>query len=79
MQRRTNYVRLADAWQKNPPMYESYEPKVTLSLQDWNDYVTSGKNTLYGGAIIPGGTEYVPGGVGAGAVYLGHVHQGYYP
>jgi hypothetical protein len=48
---------------------ESYVPPVTLSLPAWRRYVANGYNTLYGDAIIPGGTE------DNGAVYSGHVRQ----
>jgi hypothetical protein len=36
---------------------ESYVPPVTLSLPAWRRYVANGYNTLYGDAIIPGGSE----------------------
>jgi len=49
--------------------YEQYAPPITLNLQDWNKYVASGDNTLYGDSIIPGNTEM------NGAVYSGHVRQ----
>lgn len=58
--------------------YEFYtSPPITLSLPRWSQYVASGDNTLYNGAIIPGGT------LDNGAVYAGHVRQnpftaGYY-
>jgi len=48
---------------------EFYEAPVTLSLPAWRRYVGNGYNTLYGGAIVPGGTEE------NGAVYSGHVRQ----
>lgn len=48
---------------------ECYSPPVTLSLPEWRRYVSEGDNTLYGDAIIPGGTEE------DGAVYSGHVRQ----
>ena len=57
---------------------EKYVAPVTLSLPEWNDYVASGMNTLLGsGGVIPGGTENLGWG-GGGAVYKGHVHQGYW-
>lgn len=49
---------------------------VTLSLPEWQQYVAEGNNTLYGDAIIPGGTMNL-GWAGNGAVYRGHVYQGY--
>ena len=76
-----NYSQLKDTWLcpcnkvRIPAPFEEYEAPVTLSLPEWRDYVASGKNTLYAGAIIPGGTEQVPWG-GGGAVYSGHVRQG---
>lgn len=50
-------------------------PKVTISMPEWRKWITSGKNTLYGDAIIPGGTVNTGWG-GNGAVYAGHVRQG---
>jgi hypothetical protein len=71
-----NYSQLKDTWScPFKRSLEEYEAPVTLSLPEWRDYVASGKNTLYAGAIIPGGTEQVPWG-GGGAVYSGHVRQG---
>lgn len=56
---------------------ENYEPKVTLSLPEWRKYVASGYNTILGsGGVIPGSTVQIPFG-GNGAVYKGHVRQGY--
>lgn len=49
--------------------YELYAPPITLNLPEWNNYVASGDNTLYGDSIIPGDTEM------NGAVYSGHVRQ----
>lgn len=82
MRRVGNYKSADVAWARNPPIYEAfckecYEPKVTLPLHKWREYVATGKNTLYAGAIIPAGTEHLPGDVGGGAVYSGHVRQGY--
>ena len=61
---------------------ENYEAKITIPYNQWRQYVSSGLNTLYGGAIIPGGTggSMAPGGTGGGnwtqgAVYSGHVRQ----
>lgn len=48
---------------------EYYVPAVTIPYDQWANYVASGDNTLYGDAIIPGGT------VDDGAVYAGHVRQ----
>lgn len=60
----------------NGPSQEHYSGPVTLSLPEWQSYVASGKNTLYGsGGVIPGPVES-SGWTGA-AVYGGHVHQGY--
>ena len=56
---------------------EMYGGPVTLSLPQWHDYVSSGVNTLLGsGGVIPGGTMNTPGGE-SGAVYKGHVRQGW--
>ena len=55
---------------------ERYEPPVTLSLPEWQQYVTSGNNILLGsGGVIPGGTQ--GGNLLSGSVYRGHVRQGY--
>jgi hypothetical protein len=55
---------------------EPYSGPVTLTLNEWQEYVASGKNILYGsGGVIPGGTMSIPFGSG-GSVYLGHVRQG---
>jgi hypothetical protein len=48
---------------------EYYLPPITLSLPQWRKYVANGYNTLYGDAIVSGGTE------DDGAVYSGHVRQ----
>lgn len=56
---------------------EKYVPPVTLSMPQWRNYVASGMNTLLGsGGVIHGGTEDL-GWAGGGAVYKGHVRQGY--
>jgi len=44
---------------------EPYVPAVTLPLSEWASY----PNTLYGDAVVPGGTSM------DGAVYTGHVSQ----
>jgi len=49
--------------------YEEYVPPVSLSYPEWVNYVSSGQNTLYGDAIVPGGTTE------DGAVYIGHIRQ----
>lgn len=72
MPRMNTYSSLKNTWSVS----ENYEPRVTLSLNKWNQYVSEGKNTLYGGAIIPGGTVSLPMG-GGGAVYSGTVRQGW--
>ena len=48
---------------------EPFEAPVTIPYNEWVQYVASGQNTLYGGAIVPGGT------MDDGAVYTGHVRQ----
>ena len=61
----------------NGRIKENYSGPVALSLPQWQDYVASGKNVLYGsGGVIPGGVEQTAGGL-SGAVYAGHVRQGY--
>jgi len=58
-------------------LLELYVPPVTLSYPQWVQYVSSGKNVLYGsGGVIPGGTIQTAFG-GSGAVYRGNVRQGY--
>ena len=62
---------------KNHPVYttvadmniEYYVPAVTIPYDEWANYVGNGDNTLYGDAIVPGGT------IDDGAVYSGHVRQ----
>ena len=62
---------------KNESYGENYAGPVTLSLPEWQEYVASGANTLEGsGGVIPGGTVQTAGG-NSGAVYSGHVFQGY--
>lgn len=57
--------------------YETYVAPVTMSLPAWQQYVASGNNVLLGsGGVIPGGTMQIPFG-GGGAVYKGHVRQGW--
>ena len=36
---------------------ETYEAPITMNYDDWVHYVEEGDNTLYGGAVIPGGTS----------------------
>lgn len=56
---------------------EEYTPPVTLSLPAWQEYISSGNNVLLGsGGVISGSTVQTPFG-GGGAVYKGHVRQGY--
>lgn len=73
------YKKLKDTWlgvNSKEKIYEKYSGPVTMSLNDWNNYVASGENTLYGsGGVIPGDT--VEGQFTSGAVYKGTVHQGY--
>ena len=67
-----NYAVLKNTWLKPVPIeIESYEPRVTMSLPEWKDYISDGKNVLYGSAIIPNGS--VNNGIENGAVYNGHV------
>lgn len=64
----TSYDRINVVYRLNMP-FEPYSPVITMPYEDWIRYVTNGKNTLYGDAIIPSGT------VDNGAVYMGHVRQ----
>ena len=48
---------------------ESYTYPVTLSLPEWQQYIASGDNTLYGDAVYPENTYM------NGAVIAGHVRQ----
>lgn len=71
-----NYSILKNTWTCKPfepEITEGYEPKVTMSLPEWKDYIGDGKNVLYGSAIIPNGA--VNNGVENGAVYKGQVGQ----
>ena len=62
---------------KDKHIVEKYTPKVTMPYSEWIDYVGSGKNVILGsGGVIPSGTVNTAGGMG-GAVYRGHVRQGY--
>ena len=79
------YSKLKDTWtlfgnykkcSKECYYRENYAPKITMPFQDWQQYVASGNNTLLGDAIIPNGTEQIPFSQN-GAVYKGHVRQGY--
>lgn len=83
-----NYCRSKDTWtglnpysvngvRRNRSIAERYGGPVTLPLNEWQEYVASGKNTLYGsGGVIPGGTMSTPFG-GNGAVFAGNVRQGF--
>ena len=69
-----NYAILKNTWVcKNFESIENYEPKVTMSLPEWRDYIGDGKNVLYGSAIIPNGTENL--GIENGSIYKGQVGQ----
>lgn len=75
------YTKINNTWSGltrynlNGKQIEKYQAPVTLSLPEWQNYVASGKNTLYAGAIVPGGTEGPAWG--SSAVYSGHVRQGW--
>lgn len=78
-----DYKKLKNTWSGIRPYNlngranEAYAPAVTMSLPAWQRYVASGNNTLLGsGGVIPGGTVQTAGGM-SGAVYAGHVRQGY--
>jgi hypothetical protein len=56
---------------------ENYVPPVTMPFSEWQKYVGSGANVLLGsGGVISSGTVNTGFG-GGGAVYKGHVRQGY--
>ena len=76
--RRRQHHRHSSHSMENKPKIigEGYGGPVTLPLDQWREYVASGKNTLYGsGGVIPGGTMTTPFG-GNGAVFAGNVRQG---
>jgi hypothetical protein len=61
---------------KKKVLIEKYVPPVTISWPEWRQYIASGNNVLLGsGGIIPNGTIKTP--FGGGAVYAGHVRQGF--
>ena len=71
-----NYSTLKDTWICKRPrnlVMESYEPRVTMPLPEWRNYIADGKNVLYGSAIIPNGS--INTGIENGAVYKGQVGQ----
>jgi len=71
------YKKLKDTWVQKNKEYENYSGPVTLSLPEWNNYVSKGYNTLLGsGGVIPGNTVNIPFS-GNGAVYSGNVRQGW--
>ena len=83
----TNYSNAKNCWaglerynlsgRKHNNIIENYVPPVTMSLNNWQQYVASGNNVLLGsGGVIPGGTMQTSFG-GGGAVYKGYVRQGY--
>jgi len=78
-----DYKKLKNTWNGlksydlNGKIKEEYAGPVTLSLPKWRNYIASGNHILLGsGGVIPGGTTQTPFG-GGGAVYFGHVQQGY--
>ena len=65
------YKQLRDTW----TVQEEYAPKITMSMPEWRQYVSSGMNVLEGsGGVIPSGTIQTGYG-GSGAVYRGTVRQ----
>ena len=61
----------------NGAKIEPYTPPVTISPTEWQQYIGSGYNVLYGsGGVIPRGTVNTGWNTG-GAVYAGQVRQGY--
>ena len=72
--RRYEYYTLKNTWKIN--IKEDYESKITMPLDEWQKFVARGGNSMLSGGIIPSGTVQTPGG-NSGAVYKGHVRQGY--
>jgi 2-keto-4-pentenoate hydratase/2-oxohepta-3-ene-1,7-dioic acid hydratase in catechol pathway len=72
---RGSYKTLKNTWQTFN-ITENYESKITMSYPDWINYVSSGRNALLEGGVIPSGTVQTAGG-NSGAVYKGPVRQGY--
>ena len=70
-----NFVNYTDV--SKAESVENYESKITMPFDQWQEFVAKGGNTMYlPGGIIPSGTEQTAGG-NSGAVYKGHVRQGY--
>lgn len=73
---KSSYKILENTWCSCPEIKENYEQRVTLPLNEWREYVISGKNTLLGsGGIIPSGNIRIPFG-GNSSVLKGKVRQG---
>lgn len=71
----SSYKRLRNTWKglvNESKTTEFYVPPVTLSLPEWRNYLSKGHNTLYGDAIIPGGTLN-SGWMSGNSVYAGTV------
>ena len=73
--KRYHYTTLKNTWQDTKTK-EKYESKITMTLPEWQEFVASGGNSMLAGGVIPGGTVQTPGG-NSGAVFKGHVRQGY--
>lgn len=62
-----NYSQLKNTWACEKEVVEGYEePTISMSLPEWNQYVSEGKNVMYP-AIKSGqvrGCPYCGGGVG---------------
>lgn len=74
-----NYSTLINTW-SNKKKYasivslrENYEPRVTLSMPEYRNYLADGKNVLYASAIIPGSTDNL--GWTGGSTYKGNVSK----
>lgn len=78
MSNNSTYKRLKETWElQNKPTVEDFAPKITMPYSQWINYISSGQHIVGADAIIPSGTVNTGYG-GGGAVYKGHVRQGWY-
>ena len=79
---KSSYVKSKHAWNglrsnyvcERSQIVENFAPCVTLPMGDWMRWISD--NPVARGSVIPGGTMDTVGGM-CGAVYTGHVRQGY--
>ena len=72
-----SYYKAKDCCPTKEEYKEEYTPRVTMPYQKWIGYVGRGDNVLLGsGGVIPSKTVQTAGGL-SGAVYSGHVRQGW--